>query len=113
MATDPRYVAFGEAVALRRRKLKLKQADLAARVGMSRASIANIEAGRQNVLLHHAFDIAAALQLSRIDELLPAEPRISLEDQALAVSEDVSPKAKAQISGLIANALAAAPSKGR
>jgi len=113
MAIDPRYLTFGEAMAFRRRQLKLKQSDLAARVRMSRASIANIERGRQNVLLHHACDIAAALQLARVDDLLPAEPRASLEDQVLAVSADVSAKAKAQLTDMIANALAAAPAKAR
>ena len=108
MATDPRYIAFGEAMAIRRKKLKLKQSDLAARVGMSRASIANIERGRQNVQLHHACDIAAALGLSQIDDLLPLEEKPSLEDQSLMLSDEVSARAKAQISDLIANAIATA-----
>ena len=106
MGTDPRYAAFGEAMATRRKKLKLNQAELASRVGLSRASIANIERGRQNVLLHHACDIAAALGLSQVGDLLPVEAKPTLEDQSLALSHVVSSKAKAQISDLIANALA-------
>ena len=65
MGIDPRYDAFGRAVALRRDQLGMTQAQLSARVGLSRASIANIEAGRQNVLLHHACDIAAVLTYLR------------------------------------------------
>jgi len=107
MTIDTRYELFGEAMAFRRRQLKLKQAELAGRVGMSRASIANIECGRQNVLLHHAYDIAAALGV-QVGDLLPLEPKPSLEDQSLALSDVVSPKAKSQISDLIANALATA-----
>ena len=111
MGTDPRYVAFGEAMATRRKKLKLNQAQLASRVGLSRASIANIERGRQNVLLHHACDIASALGLSQVGDLLPIEAKPTLEDQSLALSHVVSSKAKAQISDLIANALASVQAK--
>lgn len=111
MSNDPRYVAFGDAMALRRDQLKMTQAQLASRVGLSRASIANIERGRQNVLLHHACDIASALGLSQVGDLLPVESKPSLEDQVLALSEAVSPKAKAQISDLIAAAVATAKAK--
>ena len=106
MTIDARYMAFGEAVALRREQLKMTQAALALQVGLSRASIANIERGRQNVLLHHACNIAAALGLSSVGDLLPVEAIPSLEDRSLALSESVSAKAKAQISGLIASAMA-------
>lgn len=108
MSTDPRYKDFGEAVALRRDKLKFTQADLAARVGLSRASIANIERGRQNVLLHHACDIAAALGLGQVEDLLPAGAKPTAEDRLLAVSGPVSDKAKAQLNDMIATAMAAA-----
>jgi len=89
----------------------MTQEALAGRVGLSRASIANIERGRQNVLLHHACDIALALGLSQVADLLPIEEKHSLEDQSLALSDTVSPKAKAQINDLIANALASAKAK--
>jgi transcriptional regulator with XRE-family HTH domain len=110
MAIDPRYELFGEAMAFRRRQLKLKQSELAGRVGLSRASIANIECGRQNVQLHHAYDIAAALGV-QVADLLPPDVKPSLEDQSLVLSDAVSPKAKAQISDLIANAVASAQAR--
>ena len=47
-------------------------AQLAAEIGISRASLANIEAGRQQVLLHHLFAIADALDLDSPSDLLPA-----------------------------------------
>lgn len=106
MSGNSIYVAFGEAVALRRNKLDMTQAQLAARVGLSRASIANIEGGRQNVLLHHACSIASALQLAGVGDLLPVQAEASLEDQALALSEPVSRNAQAQINSIIANATA-------
>jgi hypothetical protein len=35
---------------------------------MSRASVANIESGRQNVLLHHAYRLASALEFAKVSE---------------------------------------------
>lgn len=46
------------------------QLQLAGQVGLSRESIANIEGGRQQVLLHHALDIARALGVT-LAELAP------------------------------------------
>lgn len=50
------------------------QAQLAAEIGISRASLANIEAGRQQVLLHHLYAIADALDLSSPSVLIPVPP---------------------------------------
>lgn len=110
MSIDARYRSFGDAVRLRRTKLRLTQADLAGKVGLSRASIANIEQGRQSVLLHNACDMATALEL-QLTDLLPATTASTLEDQALALSDTVSPRAKVQINDLIANALASVKSR--
>ncbi|WP_083206171.1 helix-turn-helix domain-containing protein [Stappia indica] len=108
MSDETIYAAFGRIVAARRRKLELTQAELAARVGMSRASIANIESGRQNVLLHHVYSLASALEFSKVADLLPtpqkSEPQ---EDLAVILSDDtVTAREKAQITDLIASALA-------
>lgn len=107
MVEETIYQAFGRAIATRRRVLGLTQADLAARVGMSRASIANIESGRQNVLLHHVFSLATALQMSKIADLLPALPRPALDvDMDLYLpDEGLSARGKAQITDLIVGAL--------
>ena len=48
----------------------LKQDQLAFRVGMSRASIANLEAGKQAIPLHHLVALARTLDTG-IDALLP------------------------------------------
>ena len=85
----------------------MSQANLAARVGLSRASIANIEAGRQSVLLHHACSIASALHLASVADLLTPEANTKIDNPAYTLSDEVSARAKAQINGLIANALAA------
>ena len=55
------YVLFGEAVRNRRLKLLLTQQELADKLKISRGSIANIEVGRQRVLLGDIFVFAKAL----------------------------------------------------
>jgi transcriptional regulator with XRE-family HTH domain len=109
MKYDPRYVSFGRAVAVRRENLGWTQADLASRVGMSRASIANIERGRQGVLLLHVYDLAEALGFAQVGDLLPPAPKVVVDDHALPLSDDsVSSRGKLQINGLINSAVAAA-----
>jgi len=102
------YEAFGKALATRRKELGLTQAKLAMRVGMSRASIANIERGRQNVLLHHVYHLADALEIARISDLLPAPVRPQKRDDMEVSSSggSVTARGKAQITELIATALA-------
>jgi DNA-binding XRE family transcriptional regulator len=67
------YKAFGARLAQAREAAGITQQSLAEKVGLSRASIANIEAGRQRVLLHQAIEIGAALRLSSIADLLPLD----------------------------------------
>lgn len=55
------YVLFGEAVRAARLSREMTQQELANRLSVSRASIANIEVGRQRVLLGDLFDFAKAL----------------------------------------------------
>lgn len=66
------YKAFGAQVRERRDTLRMTQLQLSARIGLTRGSVANIEAGRQAVLLHQFLDIAAALQVTP-GQLLPAQ----------------------------------------
>jgi len=49
----------------------LSQGELAARVGLSRPSLANIEAGRQTITLRHLGAIAAALGTTAVELLSP------------------------------------------
>jgi transcriptional regulator with XRE-family HTH domain len=51
-AAEQIYKAFGAQVRKRREVLGLTQLQLSTRIGLTRESVANIEAGRQSVLLH-------------------------------------------------------------
>lgn len=58
------YVLFGEFVRDRRKELGLTQLELSERVEYARASIANIETGRQRVLLDDVMKFAGALEVN-------------------------------------------------
>ncbi len=64
------YVRLGTKIREARESARLTQADLSARAGLSRSSIANIEAGRQAVYLHQAVAIASALGRT-VPDLVP------------------------------------------
>lgn len=64
------YLAVGENVRHYRKLAGMSQLDLSRTVELSRPSIANIETGRQSILLHQAFDLARALNVS-VDSLVP------------------------------------------
>lgn len=57
------YVVLGARIASKRRAKGITQEDLADGLGMSRASLANIETGRQGVLLHVAIRICDRLKM--------------------------------------------------
>lgn len=65
------YELFGRRLSAKRRDAGLTQAELAKRVDLSRASIANIERGQQNLPLHQAYRLAEALGLHDPHDLLP------------------------------------------
>ena len=65
------YREIGRRIRRLRKAAGQTQEQLAAQVGVSRASIANIEAGRQNFLLHYIYTIAEALDLGTPVSLLP------------------------------------------
>lgn len=70
MDADQIYKNLSKRIRALRRSLGLTQDQLAKRVGISRASLANIEAGRQKVLVHHLFALANALDLESPAQLL-------------------------------------------
>ena len=64
------YRGVGQRIRKIREERKLTQAELATIVSLTRTSITNIEQGRQKLLLHTLYDIAAALAVEPKD-LLP------------------------------------------
>lgn len=77
MATEPQVDAFYEILGARvkqnRKQASLSQAELAERIGLTRASVANLEAGRQRPSTHQAAMIADILNVP-IERLLPPAP---------------------------------------
>jgi len=71
MITNNFYAIFGRRLAAARRARNFTQAQLAEAVKLSRASVANVEAGKQRVFLDQIYDLAFALGLSSPNELLP------------------------------------------
>jgi len=101
------YKTIGGAIRRRRKKMDWTQGELAGRVGISRASLANIETGRQSIVVHQVYSIAAALQLEPTDLLPPSTKRTShtksiAEDVVLPTS-GLSKTQREQILGLIRN----------
>ena len=68
--TQQYYAAVGARVRAARTTAGLSQAMLAQRIGFTRSSIANLEAGQQRIALHLFIIIATALGVEP-DELLP------------------------------------------
>jgi len=88
----------------------LSQQKLADRLGVSRASIVNIEAGRQHAPLYLLWQIADALNtdlpllLPRRDELLQTNSHIQLNSkiiEQIALVTEGNPETERQIAGLV------------
>lgn len=65
------YGELGSRIRLRRRDAGLTQTELGEAAHLTRASVANIEAGRQKVLIHHLVALADVLNID-ITTLLPS-----------------------------------------
>lgn len=100
--TSSFYKSLGDLIRRRRKQLKLTQEALAARLRVSRASIANIETGRQKVLVHQLFELAAALKMA-VEAFLvtPIDEPVSQNFGDLPLPNNLSQKQKGQISRLL------------
>jgi len=94
--------AFGAKLRKLRRARDLSQEVLALKVGISRPAVATVEAGRQNIQLHHVYQFARALDLPPA-ELLPSPTEVSefrrfshtaRRDRTLAIEEQILGDAK-------------------
>ncbi len=100
------YRRLGRAVAKRRAELGFTQDDVAKRLGLSRASVANLENGRQRIMVHQLFALANTLNLKTILDLVPKTwappgplPEIKVSGSAL------SPQQQSAVENLLATAL--------
>ena len=62
-------IRFGESLREQRRRLGLTQAELAARTGLARSSISEIERGREHISLERAERLAQAVHSTLADLL--------------------------------------------
>jgi transcriptional regulator with XRE-family HTH domain len=98
------YVHIGALIKTRRRHFKLTQEKLASQLSISRASLANIETGRQKILVHQLYGLAAALEMSPADFLpLVAESRAVTKSVDLPLPAGLKPQQKEQIARLFAS----------
>jgi len=98
MADLELYRIIGSALAERRKELRLKQAEVAEQIGLTRASLANIESGRQKIMLHQIYKLATALKVDSIIDLVP--PSFSFEEAIgplKLVGSQINDQQKAQI----------------
>src|SRR6266403_1538894 len=73
MKLEPIYKAIGTIIRRRRRRLEWSQKLLASRLRISRATLANIETGRQRILVHHLYMFAEVLNMKLADFLPPLD----------------------------------------
>lgn len=101
------YRRLGQAVADRRRELGLTQSTVADKLGLSRASIANLENGRQRIMVHQLFALVNVLRLKSILDLVPEAwaPPEPLPDIMVSGSS-LSPQQQSAVETLLASAFA-------
>lgn len=109
---DPLYAEIGQLIRSKRKALRRKQESLASELGISRGSLANIETGRQGILVHQLYRFAAALKLTPA-ELLPA-PRDEKRHSGaeLRLPADLKAQQRRQITDLIMQVDTNSPSTG-
>ena len=102
MSTPLLYKHLGATIKNRRQELGLTQEQLASHLGISRASIANMEIGRQQILIHHLYRLAEKLD-TKITTLLPESDEIDgqLGLDNLRFSKNLNLEQRQQIARLL------------
>jgi transcriptional regulator with XRE-family HTH domain len=101
MKIEPIYKRIGAIIRGKRRGRNLSQEKLAARLGIKRATLANIETGRQRILAHMLYAFAEALEIKPADLLPPIPSTTDWTVLAFSSSDDLDPQQKQQIANLI------------
>ena len=101
------YRRLGRAVATRRRELRLTQSAVAEKLGLSRASLANLENGRQRIMVHQLFALVNALKLGSVLDLVPETWAPPEPLPGIKVSgPSLSPQQQSSVETLLASAFA-------
>jgi DNA-binding XRE family transcriptional regulator len=85
---DELYEAIGERIAEVRRATSMSQAKLALTVGLTRASVVNIERGWQRPPLHLIWQIAAALNVE-VTRLIPLKRELDARGAPVQLDANV------------------------
>ena len=98
------YKRIGSTIKVKRRALGLTQQQLAKQLSISRASLANVETGRQRILVHQLYEFAAQLNVNASD-LLPdsSEAKVLQTLDDLHFSENVTVLLRQQIANFLKN----------
>ncbi len=108
MNVDEVYVTIGKKIRQARKERGLKQDDLARAISFTRASITNIERGKQRVLLHTVCEIAVALAMEPSSLLPTLDDLVGLQGDLFAAQrleedlpKDLSPEEREWIHSTI------------
>ncbi len=85
---DALYEVVGERIARARSATGRSQAKLALKVGVTRASIVNIEHGRQRAPLHLLWQIAAALEVE-VTRLIPSPAELLARSAPVQLTPEI------------------------
>lgn len=99
MNVEPLYKKIGERVRIRRKQLGMSQVRLASELDLSRASLANLETGRQRLLVHQLFRLAEVLDL-KVTDLLPDTDDVDVPSD-LPLPEGLSAQGKQSIARML------------
>ena len=93
---------IGENLRSRRRVARLTQDTLASTIGVSRATIANLETGRQAMSAYQLMRLVSALNLSSLDDLLVSQKdRPEDRNSVLFRPPKIAERARSQATGFV------------
>lgn len=91
MTIESIYQQIGHRIRIERTKRSLSQEYIAEKAGLSRASIVNIERGRQKIMLHSLYAVANSLGIP-VTHLLPLSTSSADIENAFADEDQAAQK---------------------
>ena len=114
MDTPLLYRRLGIAIKERRKQLGLTQEQLSAQLEISRASLANIETGRQRLLVHQLYRLAGCLAVNVVALLPESDEFDDLEIlDGVSVSENLNLEQRQQVVRLMLEDQPSLSSRGK